>query len=301
MNGFGSRLAVFVGGFVVASSCGIAPGQTILFQDDFDSGTMSPEWVSMHESQWIQDGWMHTRSLIWWPRNSQALVHDSDTTWTDYDLHITAEPVQAGPWQRCDVLFRTDGLDMSSDGIYGTGYRLILVGEGHDQDPNAISLWHMEHGIGSYMSIVPHTMTGPVDLLIRLRGPRIEVIADGTPIIDVVDPSPFLYGGIGVHNTWEMEGRYDNVLVRLGATGCNPADLAEPFGVLGGEDITAFIDAFTSLDPRADRRWMTGCSCSPTSWRSSRRLWRAAREPLSCGWPRVVAALAFAPRPGRVA
>lgn len=34
--------------------------------------------------------------------------------------------------------------------------------------------------------------------------------------------------------------------------GCNPADLAEPFGTLDLADITAFIAAFFAMDPAAD-------------------------------------------------
>lgn len=38
----------------------------------------------------------------------------------------------------------------------------------------------------------------------------------------------------------------------LGSGGCNPADIAEPFGVLDLGDISAFVTAFLSQDPAAD-------------------------------------------------
>jgi hypothetical protein len=50
-------------------------------------------------------------------------------------------------------------------------------------------------------------------------------------------------------------GTFSNRVVSLVAAdsgGCNPADLAEPFGVLDLADVQAFIAAFTSGDPAAD-------------------------------------------------
>jgi hypothetical protein len=41
-------------------------------------------------------------------------------------------------------------------------------------------------------------------------------------------------------------------IVLTGGGGCNPADIAEPFGVLDLADISAFIGAFLSQDPAAD-------------------------------------------------
>lgn len=41
-------------------------------------------------------------------------------------------------------------------------------------------------------------------------------------------------------------------IVLTGGGGCNPADIAEPFGVLDLADISAFIGAFTTQDPAAD-------------------------------------------------
>jgi len=38
----------------------------------------------------------------------------------------------------------------------------------------------------------------------------------------------------------------------VGPTGCNPADLAEPFGLLDLNDVTTFVAAFPKSDPLAD-------------------------------------------------
>ena len=44
----------------------------------------------------------------------------------------------------------------------------------------------------------------------------------------------------------------DNITVTTQSLGCNPADIAEPFGVLDLADIQAFVNAFIAHDPAAD-------------------------------------------------
>jgi hypothetical protein len=43
-----------------------------------------------------------------------------------------------------------------------------------------------------------------------------------------------------------------SVTVTVGAGGCNDADLAEPFGILDLNDISAFVSAFTTQQPAGD-------------------------------------------------
>ncbi|USN98045.1 MAG: hypothetical protein H6810_07590 [Phycisphaeraceae bacterium] len=44
----------------------------------------------------------------------------------------------------------------------------------------------------------------------------------------------------------------NSVTVTVGAAGCNPADIAEPYGLLDLGDITGFISAFTTQNPLGD-------------------------------------------------
>ena len=44
----------------------------------------------------------------------------------------------------------------------------------------------------------------------------------------------------------------NSVTIMVGAGGCNPADIAMPFGILDLGDISAFISAFTTQQPPAD-------------------------------------------------
>jgi hypothetical protein len=43
-----------------------------------------------------------------------------------------------------------------------------------------------------------------------------------------------------------------SLVLTIGSSGCNPADLAEPFGQLTFGDISAFLGAFSANDPSAD-------------------------------------------------
>jgi hypothetical protein len=74
-----------------------------------------------------------------------------------------------------------------------------------------------------------------------------RVWVDGASTIDVVDPHPLLFGGIGVHNLWESEGRYDDVVVNSLPTPCL-GDL-NCDGVINFDDINPFVLAMT--DPVA--------------------------------------------------
>ena len=90
-----------------AASAGSALG-TILFEDHFDGGVMSPEWVSKMPSQWVEDGWLHNRDTDGWPRDAMATVHDSDPSWTDYEVAVRIDPLTDATWDYANLLLRTD-------------------------------------------------------------------------------------------------------------------------------------------------------------------------------------------------
>ncbi|MFM7191008.1 MAG: hypothetical protein ACKOX2_09350, partial [Microcystaceae cyanobacterium] len=92
---------------VIASLVSAKPVQSAgvtLFEDNFNSGVMSPEWVTIHPTQWVQDGWLHTKDLDGWPRDSQALVHDRDQNWRDYSFSLDADFVPGTSWENFAVV-----------------------------------------------------------------------------------------------------------------------------------------------------------------------------------------------------
>lgn len=59
-------------------------------------------------------------------------------------------------------------------------------------------------------------------------------------------------GGEATGNGYSLRGGYWQIVRSAGDPGCNPADLAQPYGVLDLADISAFVNAFTSGDLFAD-------------------------------------------------
>jgi hypothetical protein len=48
---------------------------------------------------------------------------------------------------------------------------------------------------------------------VRVEGNVITVRVNGVRVIRVEDPAPLRYGGVGVGQIWETNGRFDNVQV----------------------------------------------------------------------------------------
>jgi subtilisin family serine protease len=81
------------------------------------------------------------------------------------------------------------------------------------------------------------------DPALELGTLRDRLLATSRPIDDT---NPDYAGSIGA-------GRVDALAAVLATTpGCNPADLAHPYGLLDLADITAYINLFTTQDPAAD-------------------------------------------------
>lgn len=59
------------------------------------------------------------------------------------------------------------------------------------------------------------------------------------------------YSDFGLSGLHGQTGFYD-IAITIPATGCNEADLAEPFGILDLADINAFVTGFTGQDPIVD-------------------------------------------------
>lgn len=64
--------------------------RSTLFEDQFDAATLSSERQTVEPFQWLANGWLHTRNTNGWPRDSLAVVHDGDSSWTEYEGSITA-------------------------------------------------------------------------------------------------------------------------------------------------------------------------------------------------------------------
>ncbi len=196
--------------------------QTVLFEDHFDGPEISPEWVSIRPSQWIENGWMHSMDTGV-GRDSAIVTHDSDISWTDYTFTVDADGLlsMGGLVEDYRIVFRTQ--DSKPGGpwwINGYHYLLGIAGPLHTNGP-AIDLNKCTPGLDRPVCVVlsrsqppnvPIT-SDPQNVKISVVGPRIQIWVDGEKTIDVVDSDPILYGGIGLGAVWESEARFDNVVV----------------------------------------------------------------------------------------
>ena len=191
----------------------------VLFEDNFDSGFPDPAWVEKNPGQWVQNGWFHTRNLGG-PRDSMATAHESEPAWTDYVYSITVDPLEGQTWTRAHVFFKTEGFALGAGLSEGRGYQLVVTNHGiHSGPADLVFLVHVDcvsqPCSTPYLATVDYALpTEPFDMEITTTSDgHIVVKADEVTVIDVVDPDPFPYGGIGIGSIWEAEARFDNVSV----------------------------------------------------------------------------------------
>ncbi len=104
---------------------------------------------------------------------------------------------------------------LAPNGIWFDGYRLALRGPSDGIGP-ALSLFRSYAGSGSdtlFTTTALPTTSDPWHVKIVTEGPSIKVWLDDDPVIDVVDPNPALYGGVGIGAVWEAEARFDDIVV----------------------------------------------------------------------------------------
>ena len=198
----------------LSSLTGSARADNILFEDHFNTdGPLSPEWTTISASQWVEGGQMNAR----WDGNgdslaSIAVVHDGDSTWTDYRFSATVDP--AGGYAYLNFRGSESKL-YGGPGLHMVGYELIF--DANQPNPEVI-LAHIDGNMVGYnLAKVPYDgLTIGVGNLVDVLcvGPRIQVSVNGTQIIDVVDSNPILFGGIGIQSVFAGRlARFDNVVV----------------------------------------------------------------------------------------
>jgi len=195
----------------------LPPEAEVLFEDRFTDG-MSPEWVSVKPAQWVADGWLYTQADGSYGRDSYAFVHDGDAAWTDLTLSIVVDPLPVAGFDRDrgEVYFRTSDIGPTMYQPSGNYYRLFLQAPADDpQEPNTLGLTRYRDSQGSVTLYDGFSPLGhdPGLVEITLAGPLIRIAIDGVEVVDLVDPDPLLFGGVGVGAIWECLCRFDDVVV----------------------------------------------------------------------------------------
>ena len=194
----------------------------VLFEDNFDTG-IKPEWVVTNGEWWIDQGWLHLQDTNpAFPRHGHMGVHDGDTAWTNFTVNVQVDPLLAqdpytGAWYEwAQVCFRTrDTTLWAGHWPQWRGYTLRLSGPG-TYEGAYLELTHADHygGPNYELARVPGVVgSGPCDVTIDAQDARIRVWIDNNLIIDVVDPTPYLYGGVAFDTIWESHARYDNLVI----------------------------------------------------------------------------------------
>ena len=218
INSRGLRLA----SSILMSS--MAANASVLFEDNFDNGSMSSAWVSKAPSQWVENGWMHTKDSNGWPRDSMAIVHDSDHSWSNYSVSLNADFVQGSlsnfdigkTWNDFTLLLRTDNFSRTSASGTGRAYQLTFQSSTPSGFSDNISLTRTDYDTRSFVRLFTQPLDigiDPVLINVSLINENIKLMVDNELIFDLADPDPLLYGGVGIHAIWEAEARIDNIRI----------------------------------------------------------------------------------------
>lgn len=198
----------------------------VLFEDNFNTGTLHPAWVSKLCCQTVQNGGIHVQDTDGGTRDALAIVHDSDPMWTDYTVSVTAGFVNGTPWEHFNIILHTDGFERGSGVANGKGYQLEFLGQAGwlPSEANRIVLTRTDLTIPSWITLYDQPWSppnSPMTLTVSLAGGRIQLWLNNQPIFDVTDPHPLPFGGVGLHTIWEAAARFDNVVVTATALTCD--------------------------------------------------------------------------------
>ncbi|MHC5075593.1 MAG: PEP-CTERM sorting domain-containing protein [Planctomycetota bacterium] len=159
-------------------------------------------------------------------RNSLAVVHEGDTTWSDYTFSLTVDTIlMENGWDFADLVFRASNMEPES-GVTQEGdfYYININGPDWDEYPSMVSLTRMitNDSVVTKTNLFQDTFSGitrdPMDFDIVLDGARIQLFINSTEVFDITDPDPITFGGVGVGSGWESIARFNDVIV-TGSTG----------------------------------------------------------------------------------
>lgn len=227
----GSAVAMTRSDVEAASAAGVTAeglGGTTLFRDYFNVSP-DPAWTFYNRAGQVAGGrlvvdgdYLPGAGAI---RDGWVMTHVGATKWRNYVFTTTYDTANVGgspsDVHMAFVYFRVVDAGQRTGGTY---YRLALwdpeqaspQGSGGNLPTGLVILERYNNGVPTLLADrkVSNTVTGGNQVEVRVTGPRIEVKANGSVVVSVVDPKPIRYGGVGVGQIWETNGAFDNVTVR---------------------------------------------------------------------------------------
>jgi hypothetical protein len=184
-----------------------------LFYDNFDSAQLLSQWISVVPKQWIDNGWLCNQEGSW-VRDAMALVHDADQNWQNFTVEAKIMVIDSG-YAHCNILLHANKFIRSSAETTGSCYQLEFVkGFGGGPDGVYLTRTDMDNGGNIQLISVPWQVPfTPFTVRASINGGRIQVWIDNVLMIDITDPNPLPYGGVGIHNIWESESKCDYIAV----------------------------------------------------------------------------------------
>jgi hypothetical protein len=213
-----------------------AGASTTLFSDDFNDGndngwTQENRFWDVIGGRYFSDGCYGCNGVpTTGGRDAFSFTHIGDPSWTDYTYEFSFETPPGDP-QQAMVFFRVQGPLPS---VFGapTEYRADFWSAGQCCHPERVDLTKWGNGSGSDLASV--LTSGVIHLgtnrgKVILTGGRIQILVNDVPVVDVVDPDPIPFGGVGVGAIWETATWFDDILVTGGAgTDTTPPQLTTP-------------------------------------------------------------------------
>jgi hypothetical protein len=231
-----------------------APPPQLLLTDDFNDGN-DIGWTQINRSWHVIDGRYYLDGCygcngvpLTGARDGFSYTHVDDPTWTDYTFEFTFDTTNAPSAENPDwagtalahhamVFFRVQGPLPGPNGA-PTQYRADFCKPCEVPAGEHVDLFKYANGDAT-PTVLASMPTSGVILLgtnagkIIVSGGHILIFVNNQLVVDVTDPNPIPFGGIGLGAIWEVNAWFDNVSV---TSGVFPTEDADGDGVQDRED-----------------------------------------------------------------
>ena len=202
----------------------------LLFKDDFNDGNDNG-WTQINRSWHVIDGRYYLDGCygcngvpLTGNRDGQSFTHVDDPTWTDYTFEFTFDTTNAPSADNphhAMVFFRVQG---PLPGPFGapTQYRADFCVPCEVSDGEHVGLSKYVNGDPMSTFLADTPTSGVIRLgtntgKIIVSGGHIQIFVNNQLVVDVTDPDPIPFGGIGLGAIWEANAWFDDVSVTAGS------------------------------------------------------------------------------------